>query len=105
MLSAQIWQTKWQIYPLGMAILQYEISYLIPTLRAHMWQIRWQPTLQNGDFRFLLMDYYSESSDMADQVTDLPPGIEILQYETSYLIPTLRAQVWQTRWHIYPPKW
>ena len=66
---------------------------------AHIWQIRWQiypPT--NGNFRFLLIDSYSESSHVAEQVADLPPWkMEILDF---YLqIPTLRAHMWQ----IYPP--
>ena len=29
--------------------------------------------LENGDFIFLLIDSYSESSHVADQVADLPP--------------------------------
>ena len=28
---------------------------------------------ENVDFRFLLIDFYSESSDVADQVADLSP--------------------------------
>ena len=38
-----MWQTRWQIYPLG-----------------------------NGNFRLLLIAAYSESSNVADQVADLP---------------------------------
>ena len=39
-----------------------------------MWQIRWQIyPLENGNFRFILIDSYSESSHVADQVADLPP--------------------------------
>ena len=36
-----------------------------------MWQIRWQMsnTPRNGDFRFLLIDSYSESSHVADLTT------------------------------------
>ena len=43
------------------------------SLRAHMWQIRWQiyPP-RNDNFRFLLIDSYSESSHVTDQVADLP---------------------------------
>ena len=44
------------------------------SLRAHMWQTRWQIyPFGNGNFRFLLIDPYSESSDVADQVADLLP--------------------------------
>ena len=39
-----------------------------------MWQIRWQIySPRNGDFRFLLIDSYSESSHVADQVACLTP--------------------------------
>ena len=37
---------------------------------------------KNGDFRFLLIDSYSESSDVAEQVADIPPKMAILH---SYL--------------------
>ena len=33
---------------------------------------------ENVDFRFLLIDSYSESSDVADQVADLPAKMAIL---------------------------
>ena len=43
-----MWQTRWQIYPLG-----------------------------NGNFRFAtVIDSYSESSNLADQVADLLPPIK-----------------------------
>ena len=49
-------------------------SYLwIPTLRAQCGRPGGRSTPRNGDFRFLLIDSYSESSDVADQVADLPP--------------------------------
>ena len=39
-----------------------------------MWQTRWQIyPLLNGYFRFLLIESYSERSDVADQIADLPP--------------------------------
>ena len=60
-----MWQIRWQIYPPEMAIL------------AHIWQIRWQiyflPPPRNGNFTFLLIDPYSESSHVGDQVADIPP--------------------------------
>ena len=40
-----------------------------------MWETRWQiysPT-GNGNLTFLLIGSYSESSDVEDQVADLPP--------------------------------
>ena len=56
-----MWQMIWQIYPPEMAILH---SYLQnPTLRGQMWQNRWQiyPLDNgNGNFRFLLIDSYSQ---------------------------------------------
>ena len=33
---------------------------------------------RNGNFRFLLIDSYFESSDVADQVADIPPKMAIL---------------------------
>ena len=54
-----MWEIIWQIYPPEMAILD---SYLQnPTLRAQMWQNSWQIyPLENGGFRFLLTDSYSQ---------------------------------------------
>ena len=82
-------------------------SYFIPTLRAHIWQIRcWQiyPPQQ-----MVITDSYSESTYLADQVlADLTPlsnGIFTDSCsDSSYFIPTLRAHIWQIScWQIYPP--
>ena len=61
----------WADLPCQSTILQYESSYLIPTLRAHMWQTKCrQITPPNGNFtvRELIFDPYTDSSYVADQV-------------------------------------
>ena len=52
-----------------------------------------------ADFIFLLICSYSESSDLADKVADLPPQKMVI-LDSYWEIPTLRAQIWQTRWQI-----
>ena len=35
---------------------------------------------RNGNFTFLLIDPYSESSHVGDQVADIPPEMAVLHY-------------------------
>ena len=50
------------------------LKWQIPTLRARCG--RSIPPLENGYFRFLLIESYSERSDVADQIADLPINLE-----------------------------
>ena len=110
-----------------------DFRFLLIDSYAESWDLAQQVadlSLQNGDFRFLLIDSYSESSDLAYQVADLPPKWQFeiptdtcilwelrcgrpggrssppemaILYSCSY-VPTLTAQMWQTRWQIYLPE-
>ena len=55
------------------------------------------PPSENGYFRFLLIESYSERSDVAEQVADLPPKMANFRF---LLID--RSYSEQTRWQIYP---
>ena len=113
--------------PIRIAISQI----LIPNVRIHIWQIRWQMylpplewqfhkfwfllwhlifdrpevadlTLQNSDFHLVLIDSYCENSYLADQVTDVPPPIRVAV--SQMLIPTVDSSYWSDQgWQIYSP--
>ena len=51
---------------------------------------------RNDNFTFLLIDSYSESSHVADQVVDLTP-LEMVILDSYLRIPTLGAHICQTR--------
>ena len=88
-----------------------------------MWEIIWQiyPS-RNGNFTFLFIGSYSESSDVAEQVADIPlengnfifllidsffksyRGGRYTPQNGNFRFLLLRAQMWQIRWQIYPPE-
>ena len=84
--------------------------YFIPNPRECIFG---RPTLGRSTpwptFRAVIIDSYSESSYLADQVLAdlLPHQIAISQIpcsDSSYFIPTLRVDIWQIWcWQIYPP--
>ena len=93
-----MWQIRWQIYPPKWQFSIPIYRFLLPELTCGRSYGRSTP--RNGNFTFLLIDSYFESSDVADHMADLPPRNGNFRF---LLIDSyLGAQMWQ----IYPPgKW
>ena len=66
----------------------WDSYWYIHIMRAQIWQTRWQITPQNGNFRFLLIDSYSEST----AVADLAP----FQWQ----FYSMRAHIWFLLWQL-----